>query len=106
MLKDNRITAEEYKRKSKDGNALISYLGMKDLDLIDINIEPFYLYPDDMLLLSSDGLTKIMSENEIENKLRTSTCEAADELIKYVKNAKLSLKDNSTFILIKLKEKN
>ncbi len=61
--------------------ALISYIGMPELDIIDLSQNPFKLEKEDIVLLCSDGLTKVMTDFEIcdyvsENK------EDIDELAK------------------------
>ena len=83
------------------GNALISYLGIPKLDLIDINVEPFLLFEGDILLLATDGLFKLMSDEEILGCIEDSTKVTADNLIKFIKKCESSNKDNTTFILIR-----
>jgi protein phosphatase len=45
--------------------ALISYIGMGELELVDVNANPFSLMHGDIVLLCSDGLTKSLSDGEI-----------------------------------------
>ncbi len=68
-LRENRISREEYEAELKRGEALISYLGMGNVRLIDVNQKPFMLREGDMVLLCSDGLYKSFSDREIENLL-------------------------------------
>jgi protein phosphatase len=49
----------------ESAEALISYLGMGELELLDINAAPFSLMHGDIVLLCSDGLTKSLSDGEI-----------------------------------------
>lgn len=68
-LKENAISREEYEEEIKRGEALISYLGMGNIKLIDINQNPFLLQEGDMILLCSDGLYKSFSDREIQDIL-------------------------------------
>lgn len=68
-LRENAISKEEYQEEIKRGEALISYLGMGNIRLIDINQMPFLLQKEDMILLCSDGLYKSFSDREIQNIL-------------------------------------
>lgn len=45
--------------------ALISFIGMENLELIDICPSPFILQSGDIVLLCSDGLTKTLTDAEI-----------------------------------------
>ncbi|MDR2933199.1 MAG: protein phosphatase 2C domain-containing protein [Oscillospiraceae bacterium] len=57
---------EDDVENNKDKEALISYLGMGGLELVDINRQPFQLIKDDIILLCSDGLTKSLSGAQIQ----------------------------------------
>lgn len=65
MKLNGEISEEDYETEIQRGEALISYLGMGDMNLMDINIQPFALQKEDKILLCSDGLYKCLSENEI-----------------------------------------
>lgn len=64
-LKNGQITEEDYKAEEDQAEALISYLGMGNVTLMDINNEPFILQENDIVLLCSDGLYKRLSDHEI-----------------------------------------
>ncbi|MGN0465769.1 MAG: PP2C family protein-serine/threonine phosphatase [Lachnospiraceae bacterium] len=68
-LREKAISIEEYEEEIKRGEALISYLGMGNIKLIDINQNPFSLQKGDMVLLCSDGLYKSFSDREIQDIL-------------------------------------
>lgn len=68
-LRENAISREEYEEEIKRGEALISYLGMGNIKLIDVNQNPFILQDGDMVLLCSDGLYKSFSDREIQEIL-------------------------------------
>ena len=59
------ISGEEYRRESEKKDALVSYLGIPRLDLIDYSKTPLPLRKDDKVVLMSDGLYKVLSDAEI-----------------------------------------
>lgn len=65
MLAAGKITAEEYKQEEHQAEALISFLGIGGLSLMEINVKPFTLKMNDIVLLCSDGLYKRLSNKEI-----------------------------------------
>lgn len=64
-LKQGEITPEEYSAEEYRAEALISYIGMGNVFLIDVNRKPFLLEDEDIIILSSDGLYRSLSEQEI-----------------------------------------
>ncbi len=64
-LKSGAITKEQYKKEEGQAEALISFLGIEDLTLMDINEKPFILQENDIVLLCSDGLYKCLPDEEI-----------------------------------------
>lgn len=64
-LGQGEITPEEYAAEEYRAEALISYLGIGNLSLIDVNRKPFLLEEGDIVVLSSDGLYKSLTEEEI-----------------------------------------
>lgn len=100
---DGVITAEQYHQEAHNGEALISFIGMGGLMLMDINEEAFCLEPGDVVLLCTDGLYRTVTDDEMKFVLSESADmqEAAnhfDELITY---RALPFQDNYTYILIK-----
>ena len=55
-LQSGEISQENYDREADSGDALISFLGLEHLSLIDQNTEPLRVFPGDKVLLCSDGL--------------------------------------------------
>jgi len=108
QLRSGTITRETYNRNLPKAEALISYLGIGDLRLVDHNAVPLRLCQGDKLILMSDGLYKLMSDEEISRILEnfSSLRDALQALeLKARKNAKNSAiqRDNMTVALIKLK---
>ncbi|MDR0271807.1 MAG: protein phosphatase 2C domain-containing protein, partial [Clostridiales bacterium] len=79
MLKENEISEEHFKIESAKGDALISFIGMGGIKIMDLNNLPMKLLPNDIVLLSTDGLYKALGDNEIKNCLRTQNIENALE---------------------------
>lgn len=65
QLQNGEITPEGYAREQKQGEALVSYLGMGGIKIWDCAGKPFLLEDGDRILLCSDGLYKGLSEEEI-----------------------------------------
>lgn len=59
------ITEEDYRLESRSGEALISYLGIGELKLIDYSSRLFPLEAGDRILVISDGLYRVLSDAEI-----------------------------------------
>lgn len=97
-------TPSEYAPTTKDlsmGEALISFIGMGGVDIMDISNNPFALKEDDRLLLSTDGLFKSLSDEQI--KVIIEQCEEPNTAAKMLldkANAQASIRDNTSFVLI------
>ena len=107
-LRTNLITEEEYEAEKKRGGALISYLGIGDLKLIDYNSSPLPLKSGDRIIIMSDGLYKLVPDDEIravaENFKNISDAVDIFE-VKAAKAARQSgvSRDNMTAAIIKVK---
>ena len=66
-LKEDTITYEEYEQELEKGEALISYLGMNGIKVMDVSEKPVELQEKDVVLLCSDGLYKALSEEQMAN---------------------------------------
>ena len=104
----NLITEEEYEREKKRGGALISYLGIGDLKLIDYNSSPLPLKSGDRIILMSDGLYKLVPDEEIKAVVENfkNISDAVDIYeIKAAKAARVDgiSRDNMTAAIIKVK---
>ena len=102
------IGEEEYQRELARGEALISFLGIGELKIIDINTVPFELQKDDRIVLMSDGLYKLASDDEILRILLnfTNISDALQALeMKAKKKAKYATvkRDNMTVALVRIK---
>ncbi len=64
-LKRGDITPKEYAAEEHQADALISYIGMGNLSLIDVNRQAVQMESGDIVILASDGLYRCMAEDEI-----------------------------------------
>lgn len=102
------IDEAEYNRESAMAESLISYIGIRELSLIDYNDAPLELMSEDRIIIMSDGLYKNVSDDELK-ELLTNFINISDAVsvleTKASKNArkKNTKRDNTTFIIIKIK---
>jgi protein phosphatase len=100
------ITDEEANANPKK-EALISYIGAGNVELIDSNKEPFMLTGGDIILMCSDGLTKSLSDEDISRIISDNygdMRETARLLPLYAFDAGNGSKDNTSVILIQYLE--
>ena len=64
-LEAGTITMEEYRREESQAEALISYIGIGNVPIIDVSIRPIQLIENDIIILSSDGLYKRLSNEDV-----------------------------------------
>jgi protein phosphatase len=85
-------------------DALISFIGIGGVKIYDINEAAFSLKDNDLILLTTDGLTNTLSNEEIMAALkRKSISENLDILFKKAEEKPNGLQDNTTCVLIKIK---
>ncbi|MCQ2516509.1 MAG: protein phosphatase 2C domain-containing protein [Saccharofermentans sp.] len=88
--------------------ALLSFLGLNGLQLINRNINPFRLQKDDVVMLISDGLYKVLDDAEMLTVLsnfrnvKDAVIALENKATKKSKKQKLN-RDNTTIGLIKIK---
>ena len=82
-------------------DALISFIGVSGVKIYDINETAFSLQYGDKILLTTDGLTKILTNNEIFSILQNSSLET---LIKIATQKATGSQDNTTCILIQIQK--
>lgn len=108
LLEQGAITEEEYAKEEARAEALISYLGIGNLSLMEINRNPFLLQDQDMILLCSDGLYRSLSEDEILEIIREhqgNVQKAAQELTACALGEKKTGQDNTSVVLIQAQYK-
>ena len=110
MVANKEITLDEAKSHPQR-EALISYLGMGGLALLDNNTNPLQLVAGDIILLCSDGLYKALTDKEIKNILLDNAADieaAADYLTSRAYDISCEkgsdYQDNTSVILIRYEE--
>lgn len=104
QLEQGELTPEEYAAEEYRAEALISYLGMGNVSLMDLNRQPFCLENGDIVLLSSDGLYRSLAEEEIlclVKEFGGNMQEAADVLTSAALGNKQSGQDNTSVVLMR-----
>ncbi len=105
-LLNGRITRQAYD-DTQQKDALIGYLGLKDLRYVDITEEGFLLESGDVILLCTDGLTKTVKEREIEeilNSEKEDIMKAAETLGLFTLSKERKNQDNEAIVLMKYSE--
>ena len=106
LLASGLISQEEYMRQLPYGEQLVSYVGTGyvDLEATDVNTSPFVLTKGDRILLTTDGLFKILKDEEIRNILINfrNIREATRALIAKTKRSGEGHLDNVTIALIEI----
>lgn len=103
----NMISEEEYSIRMEKGEALISYIGMGDVSLMDINQVPFPLMDGDVVLLCSDGLYKRLDNEDVYEIIQSElpdVDEAADKLTRIVMDRTTGSQDNTSVILMQFNQ--
>ncbi|MCD7814322.1 MAG: protein phosphatase 2C domain-containing protein [Lachnospiraceae bacterium] len=103
LLQQGRISKEEYDRSQDKAEALISYLGIGNLRLIDGNKAPILMEKGDKFLLCSDGLYRSMDKEQIMEQLLRAPDEAgraAQILTTSVMQRCQRKQDNTSVVLV------
>lgn len=102
LKKRGQISEQDYETEVERGDALISYLGMGNLRLIDGNTSAVTLNRGDTFLLCSDGLYKSMPEEQILRIVQRckNLQDAADALTSYITENMKDSQDNASAVLI------
>ena len=87
------------------GEALISYLGIGNLSLIDYSKAPLPLHSEDVIVLMSDGVYRLLPDEEIKRVIMNFN--DADEALrvlemkaKNVARINKSVRDNATLAVV------
>ncbi len=102
------ISEEEFLQGQEHGDALVNYLGIGTLDLVDYNKEPLKLKSGDQILICSDGLYRILNDEEIANILSMGNdVKTSLQMMEFSARKKAAennkRRDNMTVFLIKIK---
>ncbi len=80
--------------------ALTSYVGKRELKLVDRNLHPCTIQAGDRILLATDGLFKTIPEDEIAGLLASEGSHAAEALVGRVMDRKREHQDNVTVLTV------
>lgn len=102
------IDSDKFEVENQKSEALISFLGMNELKLIDYNDSSIKLQSNDKIIIVSDGLYKLVSDREIERLIDNfSNIEEALKAFEIkagrIASQKKISRDNMTVALIKIK---
>jgi len=106
QLEQGAITQEDYDREERtpQADALISFLGMEQLTLVDGNRIPLLLEPGDMVMLCSDGVYKSLNESQVCAMVQDNDLDmdiAADRTTAMALRYGVRGQDNTTVLLIR-----
>ena len=106
MVKNGQMTREEAEQQ-RQKEALISFLGIGNVSLMDVIDKPFEMQPGDMVLLCSDGVTKTLSRDRIKMILKNeavSMQKKAEILVEAAVRENTHSQDNTSVALLQYVE--
>ena len=105
MVDQGQITQGEA-NANRQREALISFLGIGNVSLLDVNMDPFLLQSGDIILLTSDGMTKVLSEEQIKDILsdNSSVEDRAKKLVETAVEQNMRSQDNTTVAVLQYQE--
>ena len=102
QLQAGEISDAEYQKEAPRGEALISFIGMGGLMLIDVNDKGLPLLTGDTVLVCSDGIYRTISDAELCTLLQLSSLEgSAQRMIEMIEERMSMRQDNFTFVLMR-----
>lgn len=102
MVESGQMTWQEAQSK-KQKEALISFLGMGNVSLMDVNQKPFEMQFGDVVLLCSDGITKTLPDHQIRDILcndAVSMKEKAKILVEAAVRENTHTQDNTSVAIV------
>ncbi len=102
MIREGRITEQEAMAE-RQKEALISFLGIGNVSLMDINSVPFEMQYGDVVMLCSDGITKTLPDLQIQQIIlddRVKPNQKAEALVEAATHVNSHSQDNTSVALI------
>ncbi len=96
---EGRLSPENAARHP-ERSYLISFLGLRSIDMTDFNSKPFLLRKNDRILLCSDGLYGTISEREIMEEMLCAPDVAAERLVEKALGKGKRNQDNITVLVM------
>lgn len=106
MVAAGQMTMEEAMGK-RQKEALISFLGIGNVSLMDINTDPFEMQIGDTVMLCSDGITKTLSDEQIRKIITddiVSLEEKARTLVRAAVTNNTHSQDNTSVAILQYRE--
>lgn len=105
-LENGLINRDTYDRESmsRQADALVSYIGMNQLTMVDVSQVPIQLQEGDVVMLSSDGIGKSLTDSQVLAMVRDNDIDmniAADRMTSMAMRYGVRGQDNTTVILTK-----
>jgi serine/threonine protein phosphatase PrpC len=100
--------SQEDAMNARHKEALISYLGMGNVSLMDINTVPFEMQYGDVVILCSDGITKTLPDAQIRKIITADEVkpeQKAEALIDAATHANTHSQDNTSVVIICYQER-
>lgn len=102
MVREGRMSQQEADSK-RQKEALISFLGIGGVSLMDINTVPFEMQYGDVVMLCSDGITKTLPDSQIRQIIldeRVKPGQKAEALVEAATHVNSHSQDNTSVALI------
>lgn len=101
-----KISEQVFEQEKDKGKRLISYLGMGNATIFDINQTPFLLKENDVVVLCSDGVSDVIETARLHALVKgaASVREAAEAIEREIQKAARRNQDNATYIIMKWKK--
>ena len=103
-----KISEAEHKSEMSKGNVLVSFLGVNGLPYVEHNSAPLELLSGDIIVLITDGIYKLLSDDEVREKLKEG--QTLEDILKNIHSltkqkaiANNVKQDNISIALIKIK---
>lgn len=105
-LQNGVIDQKTYDREEKtpQAEALISFIGIEDLRLVDVNRTPVKLVEGDIVILCSDGVYKSLSDGQVCALARDNDLDmniAADRITQMALRYGMFAQDNTTVLMMR-----
>lgn len=104
LVAAGEITQAQADQEGDRGEALISFLGIGGLPIIDTSQTPFQMEKDDVVVLCSDGLYKSLDDQQVQAIIEESGGNmqiAAQRLCDEALRLSVSKQDNTTVIAVR-----
>ena len=106
LVLNGKITKHQAEQDPQQ-NALLSYLGMGGVSYRDINPKPYYLRNGDLLVLCTDGITDVLTEDELKDIIKENiddVFQCCKEITNAVNEKNIETQDNATVVILQYVE--